>query len=69
MVSKQKDMKPKISIQAFHQYPSLVCIKVSNFNYILWKSQILPLIRSLGIEHHVGDAEKPNQQIEEEDGR
>ena len=62
-------MEPKLSIQAFHQCPSLVTIKFSNSNYIFWRSQILPLIRSLSVKHHIEDDDKPNQRIEEENGR
>ena len=40
-------------------------IKLSKFNYIIWRSQILSLIGSLVVEHHIEDAQKPNQNIEE----
>jgi len=44
----------KLSITSFHQCRSLVSIKLSTTNFLLWKSQIiLPLIRSLNVEPHI----------------
>ncbi|KAL6338220.1 hypothetical protein AAG906_018477 [Vitis piasezkii] len=41
--------KLKLTLQSFHQCSSLVSIKLTSTNFLLWKSQVLPLIRSLGI--------------------
>ena len=65
MVSKRVNLKqfkasmatPKnvLSIQAFHQCSSLVSIKLNMSNLLLWHSQILPLVRSLGLVHHLSE--------------
>ena len=51
-----------LSIQAFHQCPSLVSIKLNMSNLLLWCSQVLPLVRSIGLVHHLFE----NRQASEE---
>ncbi|GAU44375.1 hypothetical protein TSUD_243070 [Trifolium subterraneum] len=61
--------EPKLTIQSFHQCSSLISIKLSTSNFLLWKSQILPLIRSLGLEHHItADTSKPDDEITDSSG-
>jgi hypothetical protein len=69
MVSEQGNSKtmsvyePKLSITSFLQCSSLVSIKLSTKNFLLSKSQILPLIRSLNLEHHITSFEKPADEV------
>ena len=59
--------KLKLTLQSFHQCSSLVSIKLTSTNFLLWKSQVLPLIRSLGIlDHHIFIDEKPDEQLIDE---
>ena len=44
-----------LSIQVFHQCSSLVSIKLNMSNLLLWYSQVLPLVRSLGLVHHLSE--------------
>ncbi|RVX14187.1 Retrovirus-related Pol polyprotein from transposon RE1 [Vitis vinifera] len=44
-----------LSIQAFHQCSSLLSIKLNMSNLLLWRSQVLPLVRSLGLIHHLSE--------------
>ena len=44
-----------LSIQAFHQCSSLVSIKLNMSNLPFWRSQVLPLVRSLGLVHHLSE--------------
>ena len=60
--------EPKLTIQSFHQCSSLVSIKLSTSNFLLWKSQMLPLIRSLGLEHHITSTSKPDDEITDSSG-
>ncbi|KAL9414928.1 hypothetical protein AB3S75_043234 [Citrus x aurantiifolia] len=55
--------EPSRNIQSFHQCSSLVSIKLDNMNFLLRRSQVLPLVRSLGILHHITDAERPAKEI------
>ena len=61
--------EPKITIQSFHQCSSLISIKLSATNYLLWKSQIFPLIQSLGLEHHINNSQKPADEIIDSAGK
>ncbi|KAK6145398.1 hypothetical protein DH2020_022218 [Rehmannia glutinosa] len=61
--------EPNLSIQSFHQCSSLISIKLSTTNFLVWKSQILPLIQSLGIEHHITNLQKPADEITDSDGK
>ncbi|GKV49630.1 hypothetical protein SLEP1_g56371 [Rubroshorea leprosula] len=67
--------KTSLTIQNFHQMASLVSVKLSSTNFLLWKSQIYPLIRSAQLLHHLeeeapamtvikNDKEVPNQDYE-----
>lgn len=49
-----------LSIQSFHQCSSLATLKLSKTNLLLWKSQIVPLVKSLGIYHHLEDGSIPS---------
>ncbi|KAK9215471.1 hypothetical protein WN944_007476 [Citrus x changshan-huyou] len=40
----------------------LVSVKLTSQNYLVWKSQVLPLIQSLDLEHHINDAGTPSSQ-------
>lgn len=58
--------EPTLSIQSFHQCASLVSIRLSSNNYLLWRSQILHLSRSLGVLHHLQQGGgKPAAQLED----
>lgn len=57
-----------LTIQSFHQCSSLISLKVSSSNYLLWKSQVLPLVRSLGIENHLTENKPPEKEIKDKDG-
>ena len=61
--------EPKLSIQSFHQSSSFISIKLSTTNFLLWKTQIVPLIRSLGIEHQTNDPKKPENEIIDSSGK
>ena len=56
-------IEPKLTIQSFHQCSSLISIKFSMNNFLLWRSQVLSLIRSLGLEHHIHDEATPPKMI------
>ncbi|KAL5736965.1 hypothetical protein ACOSQ2_031753 [Xanthoceras sorbifolium] len=58
--------EPKLSIQSFHQCSSLVSIKLSITNFLMWRSQIILLVQSLGVYHHLTVNEKPTAEIENE---
>jgi hypothetical protein len=60
--------EPKLTIQSFHQCSSLVSIKLSNSNFLLWKFQMLSLIRSMGLEHHITSTSKPDDEITDSSG-
>lgn len=48
-------VEPKLSIQSFRQCSSLISLKLDSSNYLLWRTQLLLLIRSFGILHHITD--------------
>ena len=60
--------EPKLFIQGFHQCSTLVSIKLNFSNFLLWKAQILPFIKSLGIIHHLAEG-KPTEEIVGDDGK
>nr|GMD84145.1 Retrovirus-related Pol polyprotein from transposon RE1 [Ipomoea batatas] len=45
--------EPKLTLQSFHQCASLISIRLGSNNYLMWRSQILHLARSLGVLHHL----------------
>ncbi|KAF7827659.1 Retrovirus-related Pol polyprotein from transposon RE1 [Senna tora] len=55
--------EPELSIQSFHQCSSFISIKLSTNNLLLWRNQITPLVRSLGVLHHLTSGEKPTEEI------
>ena len=56
-------VEPELNIQSFHQCSSLVSIKPNTTNFLLWRSQIIPLLRSLGVLHHLSNEEKPAEEL------
>ncbi|KAL9417327.1 hypothetical protein AB3S75_040331 [Citrus x aurantiifolia] len=58
--------EPVLSIQTFHQSSSFVSIKLNTTNYLLWRSQVLPLIKGMGILlHHLEKSNKPPCEIDD----
>lgn len=51
------------NIQAFHQCSSLAFIKQTSSNFLIWCSQVLPLICSLRGMHHNMNIERPVVEI------
>ncbi|KAL9416902.1 hypothetical protein AB3S75_039980 [Citrus x aurantiifolia] len=49
----------KLSLQTIHQCANLISIKLSNNNYLLWRSQVLHLISNLGLNNHISDDSPP----------
>jgi len=49
----------KLSLQTIHQCANLISIKLSSNNYLLWRSQVLPLISNLGLNNHISDDSPP----------
>lgn len=52
-----------LTIQNFHQCSSLATLKLSKSNLLLWKSQIVPLVKSLGVFNHLAGVDIPLQTI------
>lgn len=57
---------PNVRLQFFHRCASLVPIRLTSDNYLLWSSQILPLVNSLRLEQHITDVETPPTVLKEE---
>ncbi|GKV27558.1 hypothetical protein SLEP1_g36720 [Rubroshorea leprosula] len=57
--------RTRLTIQSFHQMASLVSVKLSNTNFLLWKSQVFPLIRSAQLLHHL-EKEAPAMNLTED---
>ena len=68
MSSSSSTKEPQLTIQSFHQCSSLVSIKLTLENFLLWRSQILRLVKSLGLYHHLTDGTSPAQEIEDDKG-
>jgi len=60
--------EPELSIQSFHQCSSFISMKLSTNNFILWRNQITPLVRSLGVLHHLLSEEKPEEEVKGDTG-
>lgn len=60
---KKDQIEPKLTFETFYHCASLISIKFSSHNYILRKSQVQPLIRSLGLEHHIENVGIPSKLI------
>ena len=60
--------EPKLTIQSFHQCSSLISIKLTSTNYLMWRTQILHLARSLGVVHHLQDGKTPAAEMEDDKG-
>ncbi|XP_012851642.1 PREDICTED: uncharacterized protein LOC105971340 [Erythranthe guttata] len=69
MSSATNTNEPQLTIQSFHQYSSLISIKLSTTNYLMWRSQITPLVRSLGVFHHLESEEIPTEEIKNDEGK
>lgn len=54
-----------LSIQTFYQCASLISFKLILNNYLLWQSQVLSLIHSLGIQYYLKEAEIPFKVVKE----
>ena len=61
-------VEPSLTIQSFHQCTNFISIKLNISNYLLWRSQVLPLVRSLGLLHHITNAGKPLELVEDQEG-
>ena len=46
---------------------SLISIKLNTTNFLLWRNQINPLVRSLGVLHHLSNGEKPVEGLKGDD--
>lgn len=57
-----------LTIQLFHQCSCLISIKLNPNNYLLWKSQVLPLIRTIRIEGHLTDDKPLEENIDDSKG-
>ncbi|CAJ2674541.1 unnamed protein product [Trifolium pratense] len=60
--------EPELTIQSFHQCSSFISMKLNPNNFILWRNQITPLIRSLGVLHHLLCEEKPEEEVKGDTG-
>ena len=56
-------VEPKFSLQTFHQCSNLVSVKLTSQNYLVLKSQILPLLQNLDLEHYINDDRTPSNQV------
>ena len=57
----------ELSLQTLHQCSSLISLKLDNMNYLLWRSQMEPLIQSMNMARHLVEGSEPAQQITKED--
>ena len=60
--------EPQFIIQGFHQCSSLIFVKLNTTNFLPWHSQIIPLVQSLGLYHHLTTNAKPAEEIEDDKG-
>ncbi|KAJ1384304.1 hypothetical protein SESBI_42651 [Sesbania bispinosa] len=67
-MSTKEAKEPLLSIQSFHQCSSLISIKLNSTNFLIWRSQIIPLVKSLGLYHHLTDDTKPSLETEDDKG-
>lgn len=44
-------------------------MKLDSFNYLLWRSQMEPLIQSLDMAHHLIEGHEPTKEITKDDGK
>ncbi|KAK3217809.1 hypothetical protein Dsin_011779 [Dipteronia sinensis] len=58
----------KLNIKAFHQCSSLITAKLNTYNFLLRRSQIILLVCSLGLSHHLNENEQPATDIEDDKG-
>ena len=66
--SSSPQKEPELNIQSFHQCSSFISIKLSTTNFLLWHNQIIPLVRSLGVLHHLSNGEKLAEEINDDKG-
>ena len=65
-MASSSNSEPSLSLQSFHQCSSLVPIKLNTENYLIWSSQVQPLIFTLGLNHHIVDVKTPPKMIEQD---
>ncbi|KAK1564843.1 hypothetical protein Q3G72_012789 [Acer saccharum] len=58
-----------LTIQSFHQCSSLITIKLNTSNFLLWRSQVSSLVRSLGLSHHLEENSKPAKETTGDDDK
>lgn len=46
----------QLSINSLHHLISILSVKLTSTNHLIWKAQILPLFQCLGVEGHVTSA-------------
>ncbi|KAK1575743.1 hypothetical protein Q3G72_007932 [Acer saccharum] len=61
--------EPELSLQVLHQCSSLISLKLDSFNYLLWRSQMEPLIQSIDMAHHLVEGSEPTKEIMRDDGK
>lgn len=62
--SSNLNKEPTLRIQDFHQ-----CVKLRTSNLLLWYCKVAPLIRSLGMYHHLTNSEKSEEEIEDDESK
>lgn len=67
--SSNLNKEPTLRIQDFHQCSSLILVKLRTSNLLLWYSKVAPLIRSLGMYHHLTSSEKSEEEIEDDESK
>ncbi|KAK1379294.1 hypothetical protein POM88_026038 [Heracleum sosnowskyi] len=63
MANSSSITEPLLTIQNFHQCSNLVTLNLSQTNFLSWKSQVIPLIRSLGFQSHIEEGIEPPENI------
>ncbi|KAK3204542.1 hypothetical protein Dsin_018588 [Dipteronia sinensis] len=59
----------ELSLQVLHQCSSLISLKLDSFNYLLWRSQMEPLIQSIDMAHHLVEGSELTKEITMDDGK
>ena len=57
----------ELSLQTLHQCSSLISLKLDNTNFLLWRSQMEPLIQSINMAHHLFEGSEPPSKITTDD--
>ena len=61
-------LEPELSLQTLHQCNSLISLNLDSSNYLLWRSQMEPLIQSINMTHHLNQDNTPSKEITKENG-